>query len=429
MQDFLTEFGDLDGYVDSLPTPPTTSVSKTKPILPEIPVDDIQDLTQLINEDVALREDKPVTYTPRAKRGATTPDSTPKKDDKVESTNATPSTQTKSPVPSHQKTNPQPSKEHTGSINKISTPAITEPISLVKVNPLDQDQDLVEMAASYDVFSLSDVADYQVVSPTAAEFVAQYYRLINTMIAKVSLNQLVSEPIEVNNYWHHGIMSKTLNISGSNVYAYDDIYRYCVQDSVVDLLRAKYQSKQVHLTQMETHQIMGAGDGISSAQQATYYLEKMATASFSSTLSMLIFRRKAVKIRDWFENVLKVKNSTRVSIKRLIQNAVVKSSEEQAMEYKNNNDVFVTQSHRCILFAKKLLNRHANIQLPDTHLQISALIFMLSGISESRPNIHNIGFEDLYEGLTENPSLVDSLIHLSYESHRHCYPINELSHL
>ena len=426
MQDMINDFGDLDGYVELPPSISPAPISKNNPLdLPDIPTQEVKSLTGLIPDPIAKRRDKPVAYVPRAKAGLNP-------NPVNNNSNTTPDTSLEPFDESYTQTgkivSPAPTKERTGSINKISTPP-TAPLTFIKTDPVDQDQDLIEMAATYDVFSLSMIADYQVVSPTSAEFIAQYYRLANNMIAKVTLNQLVSEPIEVSNMWLDGKTTKTLNISGNTVYSYDDIYRYCVQDSVVDLLRAKYKSKQIHFTQMQTHQIMGAGNGISSAQQAAYYLEKMATASFSSTIGMLVFRKRMVKIRDWFENTLQVSNTTRSSIRNLIQDAVIRTSEAQAAKYKDDEDVFVVKHHRCILFAKKLLNRHSNNQLPDSHLQLSILVFLMSGVSEAAPLLGNIGFQKLYDGMLASPSLVDSLVNLSYESHRHCYPINELSHL
>lgn len=423
MQDFFKDFGDLDGYVENHPSSKPLTASKDTLDLPDIPPSDIQDLSQLVSDPASRRRDKPAAYVPRPSRRSA---------NKNKPSESTPTAQLeldkKSEVSLRQKLPNAAPTERTGSINKISTPN-TVSLSFIKTEVVEQDQDLIELADTYEVFSLSKIADYQVVSPTSAEFIAQYYRLANNMIAKVALNQLVDEPIEVNSMWFDGIKSKTLNLSGSTVYSYDDVYRYCVQDSVVDSLRAKYKSKQIHFTQMQTHEIMGAGNGISSAQQAAYYLEKMATASFSSTIGMLTFRKNMIRVRDWFENTLKVNNSTRSSILGLIQGAITKSSEIEAEKYKDDKDVFVVQHHRCILFAKKLLNRHSNIQLADSQLQISALVFLMSGVSEAKPNLSNIGFQKLYDGLEASPSLVDSLVQLSYESHRHCYPINELSHL
>lgn len=429
MHDIMRDFGDLDGYVEAHPSSSAAFPAAIKPTdLPDIPTGDITDLSQLASNPVAMREDNPNPYIPRAnphKKTSSTP-SDAKQSNPV-STPLEPAGKKRLSIDKEVLSTPL--RERTGSINKISTPLTTPPLSFAKANPLDQDQDLIEMASAYDVFSLSMIADYQVVSPTAAEFVAQYYRLANNMIAKVTLNQLVTSSVDVNNMWIDGVITKTLNISGNAAFSYDDIYRYCVQDTVIDLLRAKYKSKQIHFTQMQTHEIMGAGHGISSAQQATYYLEKMATASFSSTISMLVFRKNMVRTRDWFENTLKITNATRKSITDLIQDAVIRTSEAQANKYKDDKDVFVVLQHRCILFAKKLLNRHASIQLPDDHLQLSTLVFLMSGVIEAKPNLANIGFKKLFEGMESSPSLVDSLIDLSYESHRHCYPINELSHL
>lgn len=424
MQDLTDDFGnfgDLDAFVDTLPSSaPVLTI--TSPLdLPEIPKGDVFSVIESKVDPIAQREDKPVAYVPRVRPNVKKPTENP--------VIASSSSSRKSQVSI---SNAQPierPKDRTGSINKINTPPLTAPISFVKTSPLEQDQELIEMALAYDVFSLSKIADYQIVSPTSAEFIAQYYRLINIMIAKVTLNQLVTKPIEIKNMWIDRITSRTPNISGNTIYAYDEIYRYCVQDSVVDSLRAKYKSKQIHFTQMQTYEIMGAGNGISSAQQAAYYLEKMATACFSSTISMLVFRRNMIRVRDWFENTLKINSVTRTAIQTLIQDAVIKSSLAQAAKYKEDDDVFVVKEHRCILFAKKLLSRHTSQQLSDNQLQLSALVFLMSGVSEEKPQLGNIGFKGLYEGLVSSPQLVDSLVHLSYESHRHCYPINELSHL
>lgn len=424
MQDLTDDFGnfgDLDAWVDTLPSSAPALTIDSPLDFPDIPSGDISSVIKPKTDPIAQREDKPVAYVPRTKTATKSTNKNP--------LTASPAVNRKSQVSISETTPILRSKERTGSINKISTPPLTAPISFVKTSPLEQDQDLIEMAATYDVFSLSKIADYQVVSPTAAEFVAQYYRLINIMIAKVTLNQLVTKPIEIKNMWIDRFTSRTPNISGNTIFSYDEIYRYCVQDSVIDSLRAKYKSKQIHFTQMQTYEIMGAGNGISSAKQAAYYLEKMATACFSSTISMLVFRKNMIRVRDWFENAVNLNSATRLAIQTLIQDSVMKSSVAQATKYQDDDDVFVVKEHRCILFAKKLLSRHTSQQLSDNQLQLSALVFLMSGVSEEKPQLGNIGFKGLYEGLVASPPLVDSLVHLSYESHRHCYPINELSHL
>lgn len=47
----------------------------------------------------------------------------------------------------------------------------------------------------------------------------------------------------------------------------------------------------------------------------------------------------------------------------------------------------------------------------------------------AKPNLANIGFTMLMSGLENSPRLMDSFVTMSYESHRHCYPITELSAL
>lgn len=413
------DFGDADDYVDDLVTKPIIT-SKTTPsadALPEIPKGNALSVHQLEHKKIATRKDKPVAYVPKVKPAP----------QKATEQAVEPSTAAPLPINNIKKT--VISSERTGSINKISTPAMTAPVSIVKKEPVQQDAELLAMAGEYDVFSLKQVADYQIVSPTSAEFIAQYYRLINNMTTKVTLNQMVSTPTVVKGLWHDGATSETLNISGNTTFSYDELYRYCVQDTSINLLRRMYENKRLAFTDMQTHQIMGAGHGISSAQQATYYLEKTATSIFSNTISVLIFRSNMLKVRDWFENALPLNNDTKKAIMALVQDAVIDSSKAQAIKYEDNDDVFVTADHHCILFAKKLLNRHGNLQLSNNHLHITALAFLMSGIPMQNPNVANLGFKTLFEGLKESQPLRDSLVRLSYEGHRHCYPINELSHL
>lgn len=413
------DFGDPDDYADDLITKPIVTSETTPSVeaLPDIPTGRVFTSEQLEHKKIATRKDKPVAYVPKVKPSAT---KEPEQAVEPASTKTLPMNHLKRTVIS---------TERTGSMNKISTPAITAPISIVKKVATDQDLALVAMAGEYDVFSLKQVADYQIISPTAAEFIAQYYRLINNMTAKVTLNEMAANPIVVNGLWRDGVTSETLNISGNITFSYDSIYRYCVQDTVIHSLRRMYDNKRVNFTKMETYQIMGAGHGISSAQQATYYLEKTATSIFSNTISVLIFRGNMLKVRDWFEKSLRLNTETRKAITNLVQDAIIASSLAQAAKYEESDDVFVTKDHHCILFAKKLLSRHGNLQLANSHLHITALAFLMSGIPMIDPNVANLGFKTLFSGLENSEALRDSLVRLSYEGHRHCYPINELSHL
>ena len=129
---------------------------------------------------------------------------------------------------------------------------------------------------------------------------------------------------------------------------------------------------------------------------------------FSKAPTKIYHPQKNRQTRDWFESNFP-SSDFRSEILKLIQNAVIESSKEQAIEFKDDKNVFVVAGHRCLLFAKKLLNRHKSIQLPNNHLQLSALVFLLSGVSLDKPNLKNIGFEALYDGLDNSPQLMDSI--------------------
>lgn len=414
----LEIFGDLDDigdYADDLLFASSSQPDVLDDFLAEIPQEAVLTPAQLEQKRIADREDDIITYEP--------PPRPTQEDAEVVLAPAAAKMATKPPVKLAKAV-----ADRSGSFNKISATTFEDQDTLNLISVPDRDLELIELASTYDLFSLKEVSSHQIASPTAAEFISEYYRLINTMISKVTLNQLVESPTEVYGLWLDGVISKTINISGNAFFYYDAIYRYCVQDSVVNSLRVMYNNKKVHFTQMQTYQIMGAGKGISSAQQATYYLEKMATASFSTTIGVLIHRKNMVKIRDWFESSFP-NSDLRGEMQGMIQHAIIESSKEQAVEFKDDKDVFVVAGHRCLLFAKKLLNRHKSIQLPNNHLQLSALVFLLSGVSMAKPNLANIGFTMLMNGLENSPRLMDSFVTMSYESHRHCYPITELSAL
>lgn len=314
------------------------------------------------------------------------------------------------------------------SYNKIQTPIESYSSSFGSKNELKepQDQELVKLARNREVFSLETTFDNQIVSPTMAEFVAEYYRLINTMISKVTLNQLVVAKTRNDSLWMHGRLKETLNISGNKYFFYDSIYMYCTQDAAIKSLREKYEHKKLHFTKMDVYQVMGAGHGISSAQQATIFLEKMATASLSTNISSLTYRDNMMFVKKWFERSFP-SSDFRDSVLNLIQDGVFNSSKKQALAFEADREVFVVKNHHCLLFAKKLLNRHGNIQLPNHHLHLTALVVLLSGVALDKPNLANIAFNQLFNGLSKSDKLMDSFVRLSYESHRHCYPINELS--
>lgn len=415
MLEIFGELGDLGDYANDLFTENSNPDPLFDDLLVDIPQEVVLTPAQLEHKRIAERADEVIVYTPKEN---------PIKEDPQAAHIPAVAKMAAKPTVKVQK----PTIVHSGSFNKISATVFEDPDLANTISVPDRDLELIELASTYDLFSLKEVSSHQVASPTSAEFISEYYRLINTMISKVTLNQLVESSTEVYGLWIDGFIKKTINMSGNAFFYYDAIYRYCVQDSVVKSLRVMYDNKKVHFTQMQTYQIMGAGKGISSAQQATYYLEKMAIASLSTTISILIHRKNMVKVRDWFESSFP-SSDFRSNLLTMIQHAVVESSKEQAIEFKDDKNVFVVAGHRCLLFAKKLLNRHKSVQLPNNHLQLSALVFLLSGVSVEKPNLRNIGFEALIDGLENSPQLMDSFITQSYESHRHCYPISELSAL
>lgn len=407
--------GDINEYPSDIFDDNSSPDILSDDFLVEIPQEVVLTPAQLEQKSIAEREDEVIVYVPQ--------------ESPVEEAPEPPKTPAVAKMATKPRINLQkPTFDHSGSFNKISAPNFDDSLSDSALSVPDRDMELIALASTYDLFSLKEVSSHQIASPTPAEFISEYYRLINTMISKVTLNQLVESPTDVYGLWVDGLIDKTINISGNAFFHYDAIYRYCVQDSVVKSLRVMYENKKIHFTQMETYQIMGAGKGITSAQQATYYLEKMATVCFSTTIGVLVHRKNMVRIRGWFEASFPSADF-RNKMQSMIQSAVTESSKEQAVEFKNDKDVFVVTGHRCLLFAKKLLSRHSNNQLPNNHLQLSALVFLLSGISVAKPNLRNIGFESLLDGLENSPRLMDSFITLSYESHRHCYPITDLSTL
>lgn len=325
-----------------------------------------------------------------------------------------------------------------GSINKIRLPKVDEadlnPPALIP----ERDDELASLAKNLSLFSVEDIADFQVVSPTPAEFIAQYYRVLGVMIAKITLNELKPKEDELDALWFSGRFIKTLSMSQNFVFVFDQIYGYCTQDNVLRTLRNLYEEKRVHFSEMTTHQIMGAGHGISSARQATLYLEKMVAVSISSTISMLSYRRHMFRTRTWFEDsvprvptlmVHQGKSPSKPELLNILQTAVAKSSKEQALKFSNNDSVYVKAEHHCLLFAKRYLNTHMSVQIPNNQLQLSALIFLMSGASFENPKIANIGYDSISNNLKDSEALSQSLIDHAYRSHRHCYPINELSKL
>lgn len=435
MQEF--GFGDIDNFADdlSLPMPElnsttdmpapldisATGVSLSVDTLAPIPQTVLLSEAELAAQAIANRQDAPIAFVPRKPRATK-----PKKPLPIPvaqpQAKRQPTTQFK---PAH-----MPSSD-SGSRNKISTPPIEPPLSLEKTVTIDQDLKLLALVNESDlgVFSLEEVFDYQVVSPTPAEFITEYYRLIHAMTAKVTLNKLATKTRGFYGLWSYGESDQTVNISSNSVFAYDDIYRYCVSNDVLSELRGLYENKRLHFSQMTAFDVMGAGHGISSAQQATIYLEKMASISLSSTICTLVFRKNMTNVRDWFEKIFGGAD-LRHTIINTISSAVVDSSKDQAENYKNNPNIFVGVDNRVILFARRYLNPHSSIQLTNNSLKLTVLTFLLSGLSLNTPNLKNINFHRLFtDGVAKHPPLMNSLIQLSYESHRHCYPINELSHL
>lgn len=323
-----------------------------------------------------------------------------------------------------------------GSINKIKLPKVDDSNSGKPAFVEERDEELASLAKALPLFSIEDVADYQIVSPTSAEFIAQYYRILIMMITKITLNELAPKETELDGLWVSGKPVKTIGMSKNFVFVFDQIYGYCTQDNVLKSLRSLYEEKKVYFSEMTTHQIMGAGHGISSAQQATLYLEKMVAVSISSTISMLSYKRHMFKIRTWFEDtvprtptvmVYQNKAPSKSALLGIIQLAVSKSSKEQALKFANDNSVYVKADHHCLLFAKRYLNAHMNVQIPNAQLQLSALIFLMSGASYEQPKLGTIGYDLISKNLEDSETLSQALVEHTYESHRHCYPINELS--
>lgn len=311
-------------------------------------------------------------------------------------------------------------------LNKIKAPDFEVSKGDYVISDDDVDTDLMAMATDLETFSVEAVSENQVVSPTSAEFIAQYYRVINLMAYKIALNKTVTSAIHVDGMWSNGTSLATINMSSTQNYLFDAIYIHCVQDEVIKRFRAMYEDKRVHFSKMTVQQTLGAGHGISSAKQASMYLEKMATVSISSALDMLGYKGIMFETREWFEDNIPDKGA-RAELLGVIQRIINRSSVAQAKKYAKDDDVITKRGRRYFLFAKKYLSRGVSVHVSNQQLQLSALIFFLSGIDKYEPTPKNIGLVELTDKLIENEGLGESFDTLTYESHRHCYPINELS--
>lgn len=311
-------------------------------------------------------------------------------------------------------------------IGKIQSEDFEVDISSSGLIDVDTDTELKALAEGLEVFSIEKPLDNQIASPTSAEFLAQYYRIINIMAHKIAINKLISTPINVDCMWSNGISLKTPNTSSLNPFVFDNIYIRCIEDSVIDKIRFMYEEKRVIFSKMTASQLLGAGHGISSAKQAEMYLEKMATVSISSVLSLLIHKRKLITMRNWFEGSVLGKTE-KGDLLSIIQKLLYRFYKEQVDKYKNDSDMRILPSRVCFVFAKKYLNRHISINIPLEQLQITALTIFFTGIDMSNPNFDNLSTTKLTRSLSESESLGDSFAQLTYESHRHSYPINELS--
>lgn len=315
-----------------------------------------------------------------------------------------------------------------------------------------------EVATNYEQYIEKRLKSGQTIPALdAAQTIASYYRLTESVINKISINPHASD---TENNFNFGLFNKTpyqfIGLNDNINLNFDKLFHACTSDAIIDIIKKNYQSRYLTANKVDTATLAKTKnrDKISSLTQTKQFLQQVMLNTLSITLNYSFSSRRQLRINKWFENVKTTITppqsvDTRIpaylmegqnnleNIKKNIVNSFNKGISERksfiendfALKSKIKNKPNLISYYEVIRFNHD--KRQIDFQI--NYLLTTAFHAVFSGIMTNRfktsysISILNI-FNKITNAINEHDELRDSFIQCCLDGHRHHYPMDQHWH-
>ena len=314
-------------------------------------------------------------------------------------------------------------------------PAILEKAPVADFDSIDieyvEDTQMINSANKTQPITFELRSNEEVPSPTVGELVALYYRLIDEMCYYACFNELsqASQPL---NAWRGQTKFRTLSLMNNHTIVFDRIYRLCVNNELLGVIRKLYDSKVVHEKDLNEEDVHGITVKITSLEQARIFLEGLCTRVFSSNFGFILSQHKKTDVQKVFKNLNiddKTKSKLEKSMLAVMDNAILKQTDLVEQDIYKQQGITAENEQYILLQSYQYLKYNGVFKASLKDIGLTALSTCLLGIDAEQPNVNDIGLLNYSKHILDDDSMWESFVDSVILAHRHHYPNKVLSTL
>lgn len=295
-----------------------------------------------------------------------------------------------------------------------------------------EDSLLVQRASETAPVILELRSNCEVPSPTAGQFLALYFRLIDELSYRACFNEL-GRPVSPSNAWVNNTAFKTISFMSNYEVVFDRIYRLCVKDELLEKIRILYDSKVIAEHEMTEDDIHGITISITSLEQAQMFLDGVTSRVFASNFGYILKQYGQSEIQKIFAaaNLSSAdKSALEQKIVGLIDDEIIEQADEieESNEYMENG-VYAENEKYILLHVLKYLGSSGVFSVSLQQLGLTVLSTHLMGLESESPDIEGIGLPAYNSFALDDELMRKSLVNSSILAHRQHYPSKALSTL
>lgn len=294
-----------------------------------------------------------------------------------------------------------------------------------------EDTQIINSAKNTKPITFELRSNEEVPSPTVGELVALYYRLIDELCYYACFNKLNNANVPLN-AWRGQKQFQTISLMNSHTVVFDRIYRLCVNNELLEVIRGLYKDKVVHEKELNEEDIQGATVKITSLEQARIFLDGLCTRVFSYNFGFILNQHNKKDIEKVFKKLNMEnhqKNKLEGSMISVMDNAILEQESVIDQKIYKEQGIQPESEQYILLQSYQYLKYNGVFKASLKELGLTALSTMLLGLEVEQPNIFDIGLKDYQLHVLGDDNMRDSFVESTILAHRHHYPSKVLSTL
>ena len=294
-----------------------------------------------------------------------------------------------------------------------------------------KDTQLIDSANKTQTITFELRSNDEVPSPTVGELVALYYRLIDELCYYACFNQL-NQAHEPFNAWHGQKKFRTLSLMSNHTVVFDRIYRLCVNNELLSVIRNLYESKVVHEKELNEEDVQGITVKITSLEQARIFLDGLCTRVFSYNFGFILSQHKKTYVEQVFKKLDMIdreKTKLEKSMLGVMDDAILQQTELVEQDVYKSQGITAENEQYILLQSYQYLKYNGTFKANVKEIGLTALTTFMLGIEVEYPNPRDIGFEYYKDNVLADESMKDAFVDSVVMAHRHHYPSKVLSTL